>query len=91
MDLIDFLIIYLVLINLYGFIIMFVDKRYAIKNKWRIPERRFFIVSLLLGSLGSFLGMQVFRHKTKHWYFKYGIPAILIIQLGALAYFLANK
>ena len=83
------LIIYIAIINFYGFLIMYLDKKRSIKGKWRIPESRLFITALLLGSLGIFLGMKLFHHKTKHWYFKYGVPAIMAIQL-ALYFFLLN-
>lgn len=81
MKLIILCIIYLLIINIVGFIIMGVDKKRAIRGAWRIPEASLFIVALLGGSIGSILGMQHFRHKTKHWYFKYGMPAILILQI----------
>ena len=70
-------LIYLIGINLAGFIIMGVDKKRAIRGAWRISEASLFLTALLGGSLGCILGMQHFRHKTKHWYFKYGMPAIL--------------
>ena len=72
---------YLVGINLAGFIIMGVDKKRAIRGAWRISEASLFFTALLGGSLGCILGMQHFRHKTKHWYFKYGMPAILVAQV----------
>ena len=75
---------YFLVMNLIGFAIMGIDKRRAIKRLWRLPESTFFIVALIGGSLGSIIGMQVFRHKTKHWYFVYGMPAILLLQIGAL-------
>lgn len=75
---------YFLVMNLIGFAIMGIDKRRAINRLWRIPESTFFIVALIGGSLGSIIGMQVFRHKTKHWYFVYGMPAILLLQIGAL-------
>ena len=75
---------YFLVMNLIGFAIMGIDKRRAIKRLWRIPESTFFIVALIGGSLGSIIGMQVFRHKTKHWYFVYGMPAILLLQIGAV-------
>ena len=78
------LAIYLILINLAGFIVMGVDKKRAIRKAWRIPEATLFLLSLIGGSAGSILGMQVFRHKTRHWYFKYGMPAILILQLALI-------
>ncbi len=77
-------LIYLVIVNLTGFILMGVDKKRAIRGAWRISEASLFITALIGGSLGCILGMQHFRHKTKHWYFKYGMPAILILQLALL-------
>ena len=74
-------LIYLIGINLAGFIIMGVDKKRAIRGAWRISEASLFFTALLGGSLGCILGMQHFRHKTKHWYFKYGMPAILVVQV----------
>ena len=74
-------LIYLIGINLTGFIIMGVDKKRAIRGAWRISEASLFFTALLGGSLGCILGMQHFRHKTKHWYFKYGMPAILVVQV----------
>ena len=74
-------LIYLIGINLAGFIIMGVDKKRAIRGAWRISEASLFFTAFLGGSLGCILGMQHFRHKTKHWYFKYGMPAILIVQI----------
>ena len=74
-------LIYLVGINLAGFIIMGVDKKRAIRGAWHISEASLFFTALLGGSLGCILGMQHFRHKTKHWYFKYGMPAILVAQV----------
>ena len=75
------------MINLIGYIIMGVDKKRAIRGAWRISEASLFMVALLGGALGCTLGMNHFRHKTKHWYFKYGMPAILTVQIFlALAY-----
>lgn len=78
---------YLILINLAGFILMGADKRRAKRDQWRIRERTFFFAALLGGSLGTVLGMRTFRHKTKHWYFRFGLPAILAAQ-AALSLFL---
>ncbi|MEG0013777.1 MAG: DUF1294 domain-containing protein [Cellulosilyticaceae bacterium] len=78
--------IYLVIINLIGLYMMWGDKRKAIKKKYRIPEKSLFIVALLGGSLGTTLGMNWFRHKTKHWYFKWGMPLILILQVVIAGY-----
>ena len=79
-------LIYLLLINLIGFFAMGIDKYKAKKNLWRIAENILFILAFLWGSLGTTLGMKVFRHKTKHWYFKFGMPAILILQIVLITY-----
>lgn len=90
MNPITFLIIYFVIINIVGFAIMGIDKRKAIKRTFRIPEATLFIVALIGGSIGSILGMQVFRHKTRHWYFVFGMPAILAIQIALLVLLLTG-
>ena len=84
MDPITFLVIYFVIINIVGFAVMGIDKRKAVKRTFRIPEATLFIIALIGGSIGSILGMQVFRHKTRHWYFVFGMPAILVIQIALL-------
>ena len=76
----------LVVMNLIGYISMWSDKRRAITGKYRISEKTLFIIALLGGSIGSILGMNQFRHKTKHWYFKYGMPLILMIQIILLGF-----
>lgn len=81
---------YLTVINLCGFLSMMIDKRKAEKHRWRIPEKTLFLIAALGGSIGSILGMRVFRHKTRHWYFVVGMPAILILQI-ILVYFLITK
>lgn len=78
------LIGYVIIMNLIGFFLMGIDKRKAIKRAFRIPESTLFIVALIGGSLGSLLGMYVFHHKTRHWYFAYGMPAILILHIIAI-------
>jgi uncharacterized membrane protein YsdA (DUF1294 family) len=60
---------------------MGIDKKRAIRGAWRISERSLFLTAIIGGSVGTILGMHHFRHKTKHWYFKYGMPAILMIQI----------
>ncbi len=77
---------YFGIMNLTGFILMGVDKRKAVRNAWRIPEARLFLFALLGGSLGSLCGMYYFRHKTKHWYFVWGMPFILIVQTAGLIF-----
>ena len=75
-------IFYLVIVNLIDFILMGVDKKKAIRGAWRIPEATLFLFALIGGSLGGILGMHFFHHKTKHWYFRWGMPAILAAQLA---------
>ena len=60
-------------------------KAKAKAGAWRIPEKTLFLVTALFGGLGGTAGMYFFRHKTKHWYFKYGFPALLLVQLALLA------
>ena len=71
---------YLVIVNLLGFAVMGIDKKRAIRGAWRISEASFFLTALVGGSLGCTLGMHYFHHKTKHWYFRYGMPAIFLVQ-----------
>lgn len=80
--------IYLVIINIVGLLMMKIDKWKAKKNRWRIPEKAFFIISLIGGSIGTWCGMYMFRHKTKHWYFVIGMPLILILQIAGIGYWL---
>lgn len=72
---------YVLLVNLTGFCLMGIDKRKAIKGAFRIPEATLFLVALIGGSIGSIAGMYTFRHKTRHFSFVYGMPAILILQV----------
>ena len=81
------ILIYLLIVNALGFLLMLVDKRKAQKNLWRIPESTLLLMAAIGGSIGSIAGMYKFRHKTKHWQFVIGMPAILILQL-ALAFLL---
>ncbi len=84
----EILIGYLLIANLVGFAMMGIDKRRAIKHAWRIPEKILFLASLLGGSIGTWVGMYAYRHKTKHWYFVVGMPAILVVQVAV--YFLVK-
>ena len=68
-------------VNIVAFMLMFVDKEKAKRHKWRIPEKTLFMSAILGGSVGAILGMQIFRHKTKHWYFVWGMPMILVLQV----------
>ena len=81
--------IYLAVMNVLGVAVMWLDKRRARLHRWRIPEKVLFGVSLLGGSAGTWAGMYLFRHKTKHWYFVVGMPLILVCQ-AALAIYLVH-
>lgn len=89
MNVIILLTAYIVFVNLIGFLLMGIDKRKAIKHAFRVPEATLFTIALIGGSIGSIAGMYFFRHKTRHWYFVYGMPAILILQI-ALVLFVLN-
>ena len=77
---------YFAALNILALALMGIDKWKARKGAFRIPEATLFIIAIIGGSIGSILGMYLFRHKTRHWYFVYGMPAILILQL--LAFYL---
>lgn len=82
-------IIYFALISVITFFVFGIDKLKAIKDKWRIPEKALFLLSIIGGSAGGLLGMYTFRHKTQKPAFKFGIPAILIVQI-VLIYFITK-
>ena len=67
---------------------MGLDKAKAKAKAWRIPEKTLLGIAVMGGGLGVLLGMETFRHKTKHWYFKYGVPVILMMEIAAMLYFM---
>ena len=83
-----YLLIWLAAANLLGFVLMGADKRRAKMHLRRIPERTLFLSAILGGSVGTIAGMWTFRHKTKHWYFVFGMPLILLAQVAAAYYLL---
>ena len=74
---------YFAAVNLVAFALMGIDKQRAKKHLWRIPEKTLFLAVILGGGIGGTAGMFFFRHKTRHWYFRWGIPAIFLLQLAA--------
>ncbi len=78
--------LWILLMNSLAFFLMWLDKRRAQSGEWRISERHLFLAPLLGGALGGILGMRIFRHKTRHWYFVWGLPAILVAQLWVAIY-----
>ena len=81
------IIIYLIIINIIGFLVMYIDKQKAKKGKWRIPEKTIFIITVLGGGIGTISGMYAFRHKTQKLHFTIGLPAITILEIIGLIYF----
>ena len=77
----EFLYLYLILINALGLVLMLADKRKAIKKAWRIPEATLMGVAFIGGSLGVAMGMRLFRHKTLHVKFSLGVPLILAVHI----------
>lgn len=83
--------IYLAIVNGVGFALMGIDKKRAVRGAWRVSEASLFCAALLGGALGCTLGMYHFRHKTRHWYFKYGMPGIFLAQALLLVFFLKGR
>ena len=80
------ILILLLILNLISFFLMQHDKQCAKKNNRRVPEKTLFLSALLFGALGGTLGMFLFRHKTKHWYFRVFFPLLLFLQAAMLGY-----
>ncbi len=80
------ILLYLLFINVFAFLIMWYDKHEAKTNQWRVSEQFLFILVALGGGIGGIAGMYAFRHKTKKWYFKYGFPAITILEIVGIIY-----
>ena len=82
----ELILLYLIIINAAGFLLMLVDKYQARKKLWRIPESTLMAIAAIGGSLGCLAGMYTFRHKTRHSKFVVGIPVILAIQVAIIVY-----
>ena len=82
------MIIYFIIINIIGFLIMWLDKRKAKKGAWRIPEKTLFIITGLGGGIGTIAGMYTFRHKTQKLGFVIGFPFITILEIITILYFI---
>ena len=82
------LIMYFVAINLVAFLAYGLDKQKAKQNRWRIPERVLLGLAAVGGSVGAFMGMRAFHHKTKKLKFSIGVPVLFVLQLAILAYFI---
>ena len=77
------ILIYLATINIIAFFLYGIDKWKARHNKWRVTEKRLIVIALLGGSVGAWLGMKIWHHKTLHPTFRYGLPLILFLHLAA--------
>ena len=86
----SYLVYYLLAINAVAFIVYGIDKYKAKKAKWRISEATLLLLAVVGGSVGAWMGMKIWHHKTMHKKFKYGIPAILLIQIALMAYLHMN-
>lgn len=82
-----YIIIYVCLINLIAFILMGLDKQKAKRGKWRIPEKTLWFSAVIGGAFGSIIGMQLFRHKTKHKAFTIGMPLVIMLHITILIWF----
>lgn len=80
----NYIILYLILVNLLTFGLFWQDKRRSKKAVWRIPEKTLMGLCLIGGSIGGLLGMRVFHHKTRHALFVWGIPMIIVLQIGLM-------
>ena len=82
----DIVTLYLLIINAVNFVLMLIDKYKAKNNLWRIPEQTLLLIAALGGSLGTLMGMRLFRHKTLHLKFSLGVPALLVLHIVILIF-----
>lgn len=87
---IKILLYYLIAINVVTFFVYGVDKLKAKKSKWRIPEATLLMLAVMGGSIGAWLGMKVWHHKTLHKKFKYGLPLILMAQVALVIWYFSR-
>ena len=80
------ILIFMAVMSFVGFFAMGIDKIKAKRDMWRTPEKVLLGFAFIGGGAGVWLGMEVFRHKTKHWYFKFGVPLITVLELIAVFY-----
>ncbi len=84
------LVIYFFIINLFAIFLMKYDKVKAINNQYRVSEKALFLIALILGGIGIYIGMYLFRHKTKHVKFTVGIPLIIILNILTIYYLISH-
>ncbi|MGE7661646.1 DUF1294 domain-containing protein [Peribacillus sp. NPDC097197] len=84
MEAIWFVLAYFIMVNIIGFVLMGIDKKKARKREYRISEKTLWTWAIIGGGTGAFMGMRHFRHKTKHFTFKWGLPGLMVIQIVLL-------
>ena len=85
-----YILYYLAAINVIAFMVYGIDKLKAKKGKWRIPEATLLLLAIVSGSIGAWCGMKVWHHKTMHKKFRYGIPLIIVVQIGLYLYWITQ-
>ena len=90
MLMLQILIGYLAMVNVVAFVTYGIDKLKARRNQWRIPESTLLLLAMIGGSIGAWIGLKVWRHKTLHKKFKYGIPLIIVVQIALCIYLYSN-
>ena len=83
--------LYLIIINIITFALYGLDKWRAMTRQWRISEKKLIGLALIGGSIGAMIGMTVFHHKTRNWYFKLGIPGIFVLQIMFAIHFILKS
>ncbi|MBR4758451.1 MAG: DUF1294 domain-containing protein [Bacteroidaceae bacterium] len=75
---------FILVMTVLTFIVFGIDKWKAKNEQWRVPESTLFLLAIFGGSIGGWLGMEIWRHKTQHWYFRLGIPIIVVLQVALI-------
>lgn len=90
-DYLHIALIYLATINVVTFFMYGIDKWKAKRSKWRISEATLLWMAVIGGSIGAWMGIKTWHHKTMHKKFKYGVPAIIILQIAIIVYIITTK
>ena len=85
-EMMNIILYYLLAVNIATFLLYGIDKYKAKKNQWRISEATLLTMAAIGGSIGAWVGMRIWHHKTMHKKFKYGIPVIIIMQIAVCVY-----
>lgn len=82
----DYFLLYIMGMSIFSMLLMYIDKTRARKNQYRISERTLWLFAVIGGAIGATIGMNMFRHKTKHTAFKIGLPILSVIQIVLIVY-----